>query len=202
MVVDLIWDHIANALLFDVDLMIPLIALKMLSSSSVFDKSPDIRRSWISWWEAGLWRCLQWDFLALTDVGGAPNSRLCITKIEEADVVVYSEDQARACVINLCICSRCPICCVSVTRPVSLLANRMICYSVITGYFGFFISKGQLPGLVKPALCFSSEEIGKFFRQYICNVVGYAVHGFTAKGLIRLQIETLEGHRWIATYNS
>ena len=48
MVVDLIWDHIANALLFDVDLMIPLIALKMLSSSSVFDKSPDIRRSWIS----------------------------------------------------------------------------------------------------------------------------------------------------------
>ena len=76
------------------------------------------------------------------------------------------------------------------------------CHSVITGYFGFFISKGQLPGLMKPALCFSSEEIGKFFRQYVCNVVGYAVHGFTAKGLIRLQIETLEGHRWITTYNS
>ena len=65
-------------------------------------------------------------------------------KIEEADVVV-SEDQVRACVIILCICSRCPICFVSVTRPVSLLANRMIGYSVITGYFGFFISKGQLP---------------------------------------------------------
>ena len=51
------------------------------------------------------------------------------------------------------------------------------------------VAKGQLPGLVKPALCFSSEKIGKFFRQYICNVVGYVVHGFTAKGLIRLQIE-------------
>ena len=65
------------------------------------------------------------------------------------------------------------------------------------------VAKGQLPGLVKPAFCFSSEEIGKFSCQYICNVVGYAVHAyFTAKGLIRLQIETLEGHSWITTYNS
>lgn len=79
--------------------MIPLIAMKMLSSSSAFDKSPDIQQGPVGLVGVNkVVKIFAIEFPGTDRCGSCTKLKTAHHKVEEADVVV-SEDQARASLI-------------------------------------------------------------------------------------------------------